>query len=76
MFGIAYILLAGPSQASGDAQSSTNYSLVIYLGAAAASFSPPFAGRGNLIKRLWFMLGGFCTLVALNELTKLGVAPS
>jgi hypothetical protein len=44
--------------------------LAIFLAAAAASFSPVIVGRGNLIKRLWFILAVVVIPMVLNELTK------
>ncbi len=71
MVTIAYMLLAGQSQSSGAEDIPAATALVVLLAAAAVSFSPPIAGRGNLIKRLWFMLAGVGVLVGLNELSKL-----
>jgi hypothetical protein len=68
---IAYMLLAGQSQSSDAEDIPAATALVVLLAAAAVSFSPPIAGRGNLIKRLWFMLAGVGVLVGLNELSKL-----
>lgn len=71
MIAIGYILLAGQSQPGGGEAISRAAPLLLLLGAASASFSPAIAGGGNLIKQLWFMLGGAGALVALNELSKL-----
>jgi len=71
MIPIAYILLAGQSRPSGAEDIPSTTPLVILLAAAAVSFSPAMAGRGNLIKRLWFMLAGLGVLIAFNELSKL-----
>jgi hypothetical protein len=47
---------------------------LIFLAAAASSFSPALAGRGNLTKRLWLLLAALAILLGLNELTKAGLA--
>lgn len=60
-----------PGERSGAEDVPAATALVVLLAAAAVSFSPPIAGRGNLIKRLWFMLAGVGVLVGLNELSKL-----
>jgi hypothetical protein len=73
LFAIGYIILT-PVQSSSAEQVVSQATLTIFLAAAAASFSRPLAGRGNLIKRLWYVLGGVCALVVLNEFTKLAVA--
>src|SRR5581483_10801528 len=70
MAAIAYILLAGQSQSSGAEDIPAATALVVLLAAAAVSFSPAMAGRGNLMKQLWFILGGVGVLLALNELSK------
>jgi len=72
VFAIGYVLLAGQSAPSGAGETASNVPLLIFLAAAAASFSSAFAGRGNLAKRLWFMLVALGILFALNELTKVG----
>lgn len=74
VFAIGYVLLAGQSQPTGAGEAASNAPLLIFLAAAAASFSPAFAGRGNLTKRLWFLLAGLAILFALNELTKVALA--
>jgi hypothetical protein len=73
VFAIGYILLAGQSQPTAAGEAAGNAPLLIFLTTAAVSFSPVIVGGGDLIKRLWFMLGGLGILLALNELTKLGV---
>jgi len=65
---IAYILLGGQSQSSGPEDIPSGIGFVILLAAAAVSF--PIAGGGNLMKQLWFMLGGVGILLTLNEVTK------
>lgn len=72
LFAIGYIVVSGPSQSSGTGGTPADVPLVIFLAAAAASFSP-IAGRGNLIARLWCILAGLIILLALNEVTKLGL---
>lgn len=67
---MAHILLAGQSQSSGGEDTLGGIALVILLAAAAVSFSPAVAGGGNLVKQLWFMLGGVGVLVTLNEVSK------
>lgn len=72
LFTIGHIVVTGPSQSSSTGGAPVDVPLVIFLAAAAASFSP-IAGRGNLIARLWCILAGLIILLALNELTRLGL---
>ena len=74
IFAIGYALLAGQSQPDGSGEVVNSAPLLIFLAAAAASFSPALAGRGNLTKRLWFLLAFLAILLGLNELTKVGLA--
>lgn len=76
VFAIGYFALTGQSQAGGAAEGTGNLALLIFLAAAAASFSPAFAGRGDLTRRLWFMLSVLGIFYALNELTKVALAAS
>lgn len=69
---IGFVIVAGAPQSSSAAGATADAPLVIFLAAAAAGFSPVFAGRGNFIKRLWFIVAGVVILLGLNELTKLG----
>ena len=73
LLAIGYVIVAGPPQSTSAGDVPVHAPLVIFLAGAAASFSPMLAGGGNLIKRLWFILAGVAVLVALNELTKLGL---
>ena len=66
---MAHFLLGGQSQSSAGDHIPGGIGLVVLLAAAAVSF--PIAGGGNLMKQLWFMLGGVGFLVALNEISKL-----
>lgn len=69
---IGYIIGADASPSGSARGAPGDASLAIFLAAAAASFSPVIVGRGNLIKRLWFMLAVVVILMVLNELTKMG----
>jgi len=74
LLAIGYIVVVAPAYATPAADVPPEASLTIFLAAAAASFSPILAGRGNLILRLWYILAGVGGVLALNELTKLAVA--
>lgn len=70
LLAIGYILVAAPAYASAAGDVPPEAPLAIFLAAAAASFSPLLAGRGNLIWRLFYVVGGVGVLLALNELTR------
>lgn len=74
LLAIGYIVAAGPASSTTAGEIPPEAPLTIFLAAAAASFSPVFAGRGNLFRRLWYVLAGVCVLVALNALTKVAGA--
>jgi hypothetical protein len=63
---VGYMVVAAPSQATSSGGAQADRPLVVFLAAAAASFSPAIAGPGDLIRRLWFMLAGVGILIALN----------
>jgi hypothetical protein len=69
VLGVAgYIIVAGPVQTSSELP--VDASLSIFLAGAAASFSSPLAGRGNLIKRLWLIVVGVVVLLVVNEIAR------
>lgn len=70
---IGYMALTSQSQSSSGGEVPSSAPLAIFLAGSTISFSPAGAGGGNLIKRLWFILAGVGVLIALNELTKLGL---
>lgn len=71
LFAMGYILVAAPAYSASAGEVPPEAPLTIFLAAAAASFSSLLAGRGNLIRRLWYVVGSLGVLLAANELTKL-----
>ena len=70
LLAIGYASLAGQPQPRGTGEAANSFPLLIFLAAATTSFSPAFAGRGNLTKHLWLLLDVLAILMGLNEMTK------